>query len=56
MATRASYVKKHKANASTVLSSKNKVAAAGRSHDQTKVKRERDRHYKLMESLPLQPD
>jgi hypothetical protein len=49
MATRASYEKKYKANAYTILSSKNKVAAAGRWGDEAKVEIERARHRALME-------
>jgi hypothetical protein len=52
MATRASYEKKYGANAYTVLSSKNQVAAAARWGDDDRVSDERARHYKLMESLP----
>ncbi|MCP3477612.1 hypothetical protein NLM33_46515 [Bradyrhizobium sp. CCGUVB1N3] len=52
MATRASYEEKYGANAHTVLSSKNQVAAAGRWDDEEKISAERARHYKLMESLP----
>ena len=52
MATRASCEKKYGANAYTVLSSKNQVAAAARWGDDDRVSDERARHYKLMESLP----
>lgn len=52
MATRASYEKRYGPNAHVVLSSKNQVAAAGRWGDDDRVREERARHHKLMESLP----
>jgi hypothetical protein len=39
------------ANAKTVLSSKNRVAAAGRWGDQAKIEEERTRHLEVMERL-----
>jgi hypothetical protein len=52
MATKQSYEDKYKISAETVLSSKARVAAAGRWLDQARIEAERTRHYKLMESLP----
>ncbi len=52
MATKQSYKDKHKTNAEAVLSSKARVAAAGRWWDQARIEAERGRHYRLMASLP----
>jgi hypothetical protein len=52
MATKRSYEDKYDTNAETVLSSKARVAAAGRWWDQDKIEAERTRHCQLMASLP----
>jgi hypothetical protein len=46
------YIRRYGIHAATVLSSIAKVAAAGRSRDQDKIDAERDRHRRLMSSLP----
>jgi hypothetical protein len=54
MTTMQSYERKYgDTNAAVVLSSKAKVAAAGRWGDQARVKAERIRHYQLMANLRL---
>ena len=52
MTRKQSFEERYGENATTVLSSIAKVAKAGRSGDQDKIKSERERHYRLMDSLP----
>ena len=46
---RSSYEQNYGPSASAVLSSKNRVARAGRTHDPARIEAERERHYAFME-------
>lgn len=50
---RESYDKKYGTDGADILSSKNKVAAAGRSEDETKIENERERHSRFIEELRI---
>jgi hypothetical protein len=47
-----SFERQYPISASAVLSSIAKVARAGRTGDQAKIRNEQDRHHQLMASLP----
>jgi hypothetical protein len=52
MTRKQAFERRYKGNASAVLSSIARVGAAGRSGDPAKIEAERDRHRRLMASLP----